>query len=88
MDKSDRFRFERLRELLLSLGFTEEWVEGSHRAFRHEDSDTLIVLSPSYVSSTPVRDEDLVSVRRHLEEKGLANAAVLSALATAVEPHG
>jgi predicted RNA binding protein YcfA (HicA-like mRNA interferase family) len=69
-----------LQQLLLSLGFVEESVEASHRAFRHRASDTVIVLAYGYDSTTPVRNEDLLSVRRHLHEKGLASARALAAL--------
>jgi predicted RNA binding protein YcfA (HicA-like mRNA interferase family) len=60
--------------LLDELGFQDESVEGSHQAFHHLPSDTLILLGPS-APNDRVRKEDLVSVRRHLDFKGLMEAA-------------
>lgn len=86
MAKPKRVTHGELRRLLVALGFVEESVEGSHRAFRHADSDTLIVLPDYRDLSEPVRDEDLISVRRHLEERGLAGPRDFAALVPAREP--
>ena len=63
--------YKDLVDLMTSLGFRDESVPGSHRAFRHAGSGTLILFSPLSHDEAIVRDEDLVSVRRHLVEKGL-----------------
>jgi hypothetical protein len=48
-------------------------VEGSRHAFRHRASETLILLA-DLKPEDPVRREDLISVRQHLDSKGLMDA--------------
>lgn len=59
-----------LEKYLISLGFVDESVKNSHHAFRHSASGTLILFS-LLTHDDDVRQEDLVSVRRHLVENGL-----------------
>ena len=59
-----------LDHLLARLGFVESTIEGRWRAYRHSDSDSLIILS-NRDRTLPARKVDLVSVRRHLVENDL-----------------
>lgn len=70
MSGSRQVTYGDLARLLEELGFHDESMKGSHQAFRHATSDTLILLAPA-VPADPVRKEDLISVRRHLDSKGL-----------------
>jgi hypothetical protein len=65
-----RIRFAKLREVLLGLQFTEIVVPESHIGFRHESSDTTIML-PIYKSNEIVAPRHLVPVRTLLDGKGL-----------------
>ncbi|HEY7065704.1 MAG TPA: type II toxin-antitoxin system HicA family toxin [Chloroflexota bacterium] len=59
-----------LEELLVQLGFQLiASVPGSHRAFRHESTDTLVVLK--WDQATPVMPAVVVGTRRLLDEKGI-----------------
>jgi predicted RNA binding protein YcfA (HicA-like mRNA interferase family) len=62
-----------LISFLEQLGFQDESVGGSHHAFRHRASDTLVLLA-DVKREDPARIEDLISVRRHLDAKGLMDA--------------
>lgn len=62
--------YAQLREFLLDLGFRDISIKDSHSAFRHEPSNTVVLLAP-YESGASVREIDLRSVRRLLTEKGL-----------------
>jgi predicted RNA binding protein YcfA (HicA-like mRNA interferase family) len=73
MGQSRPATYHDLTGLLEQLGFQRESVEGSHHAFRHKASDTLIVLA-AFQPESPLRSEDLVSVRRHLDSRGLMDA--------------
>ena len=88
MAKPKDATYGQLCQLLLRLGFLDESVKGSHRAFRHADSDTLILFGEYYKRSTPLRDEDLVSVRRHLDEKGFVDADTFGRLFSAKKRSG
>jgi hypothetical protein len=66
-------KYSTLKKYLINLGFTDESVKGSHLAFRHIVSGTLIPLSELTGDRQAVRQEDLVSVRRHLVENGLTS---------------
>jgi predicted RNA binding protein YcfA (HicA-like mRNA interferase family) len=70
MGRSKQPTYRDLISLLEHLGFQDESVKGSHRAFRHAASKTLILLA-DLGSDDLVRGEDLISVRRHLDSKGL-----------------
>jgi predicted RNA binding protein YcfA (HicA-like mRNA interferase family) len=59
--------------VLLDFGFVDESVKGSHRAFRHAGFGTLILFSDVHEDNDLIRDEDLVSVRRHLVENRLVS---------------
>lgn len=70
---SKTIKYKNLIDFLGRLGFVNESVKGSHRAFRHAGSGTIFLLSDSYSEDDPVGEEDLVSVRRHLVENGLVS---------------
>ena len=80
MTNIKRITYAELGGWLAGLGFVEESVSFSHRAFRHRASGTLIVLAYYDDPDTAVREEDVISVHRHLEEKGLADARALERL--------
>lgn len=62
-----------LKKYLINLGLIDESVKQSHRAFRHVGSGTLIPFSLLFGDNDTVRQEDLISVRRHLVENGLVS---------------
>jgi len=62
-----------LISLLEHLGFQDESVEGSHHAFRHSASETVILLADLKPDDL-VRVEDLISIRQNLDSKGLMDA--------------
>jgi hypothetical protein len=74
MSESEQITYRDLAELLEELGFRDESVQGSHRAFRHAASDSLILFALA-APADPVRKEDFISVRRHLDSKGLMATA-------------
>jgi hypothetical protein len=67
---TDRFTYQQLDELLLSLGFTRHHVEPKWRRYDHPASDTLIALVEKGPDE-PVRSTDAVAARLLLVEKGL-----------------
>jgi hypothetical protein len=67
---ASRISYGELAEVLERLGFVATTVENRWRAYRHADSDTLIVLG-NHDRTLPARPLDVVSVRRHLVEKDL-----------------
>jgi hypothetical protein len=68
-----RVRFAKLRQLLLALKFSEIVVPDSHIGFRHDPSDTTIML-PTYKRNEIVAPRHLVPVRTLLDGKGLLDA--------------
>jgi hypothetical protein len=67
-----------LAEVLTGLGFVSMAVGERWRAYRHVDSDTLIVLA-KHDWEVPARKLDLVSVRRQLLENALIDENELEA---------
>ena len=67
MDK--RVKYSTLRGILRELGFTEHPIKGAHRAFRHEASDSIILL-PSKRERW-LGPSHLAVVARTLDERGL-----------------
>jgi hypothetical protein len=59
-----------LDKLLARLGFVESRIESRWRAYRHAESDSLIILS-NRDRTLPAREVELVSVRRHLVDNDL-----------------
>jgi predicted RNA binding protein YcfA (HicA-like mRNA interferase family) len=68
-----RIRFSTLRQILADCGFQEVAVSDSHLGFKHEKSDTLIVL-PEYRAVAHVAPHHLAQVRIMLDAKGLLDA--------------
>jgi hypothetical protein len=64
-------KYSLLKQYLMSLDFDDISVKSTYYAFKHIESGTLIVLSLLAGDDDVVRQEDLVSVRRHLVENGL-----------------
>jgi hypothetical protein len=62
--------YRELAEFLTRLGFVPTMVEDRWRAYRHADSDTLIVVA-NHDWTSPARHLDLVSIRRHLVDNDL-----------------
>ena len=62
--------YGQLIDFLALLGFVDESVPGSHRAFRHTESG-IVILFADAETNAHVRAEDLFSVRRHLIDGGL-----------------
>ncbi len=68
-----RIKFSTLRQILADAGFREVAISGSHLGFRHDKSDTLIVL-PEYRATAHVAPYHLAQVRIMLDAKGLLDA--------------
>ncbi|MBL7041929.1 MAG: hypothetical protein ISR77_25070 [Pirellulaceae bacterium] len=67
---------EKLRQLLLDLGFTrEQLVKNNNRAFRHPVSRCVIVL-PDNRDEDTARAADIAAVRDHLAHQGHLEEAI------------
>jgi len=66
--------YDRLRQLLLDLGFTETITHKSHAFFAHEPSGAEVAL-PIYRPNQLVLSHHLITIRLMLEGKGLMDAA-------------
>lgn len=77
MPDSSGVTYAQLERLLLSLGFEDRSVEGSHRAFFHSALDTWIAFS-DHRADEFAREVDLASVRRHLVENGILKETVFA----------
>jgi hypothetical protein len=64
-------QYSAFKKYLIDLGFIDESVKESHRAFRHAETGAVILLSLLIGDNEGVRQEDLASARRHLVENGL-----------------
>lgn len=62
---ASQISYGELADVLERLGFVATTVENRWRAYRHADSDTLIVLA-NHDRTATARPLDLISVRRHL----------------------
>jgi len=67
---TDRITFREFEALLLRLGFAHSKPRGDHRYYRHDASDTVILL-PDYAPDDLVRPHHAIAIRRLLDEKGL-----------------
>ena len=65
-----RVTYGQLYQLLLDLEFVDQQVQQPWKAYRHGDTDTLILLA-NRNQTLPARDSDLFSVRRYLVDNGL-----------------
>jgi hypothetical protein len=66
-------KFSSLRHLLLDLGFKESHINKPFIGFRHDGSDTVIML-PTFRSNSWVYAHHLAYVRIMLDAKGLMDA--------------
>ena len=67
--------FAELRELLLSVGFSER-VEPTRRTFTYPSSATFLLFRP-YSPKDRVSDRDMLVVRRQLLDNGLIESSAL-----------
>jgi hypothetical protein len=67
---ASQITYVELSEFLTRLGFVATTIEDRWRAYRHAESDTLILVA-DHDRTLPARHADLVSVRRHLVENNL-----------------
>lgn len=74
MNHTERRTYGDLISILQQMDFQEESVPGSHQAFRHSVTGTLILFADAGPEE-PARLEDLISVRRQLDAKGLMEAS-------------
>jgi predicted RNA binding protein YcfA (HicA-like mRNA interferase family) len=80
-------KYRDIKYYLIGSAFVDESVSGSHHAYRHSESGTLILLPFHFGDDEAVRQEDLVSVRRHLVENRLISEDEFSRfLRTGVRP--
>jgi hypothetical protein len=76
---ASQITYGELADVLAQLGFVVTTVEDRWRAYRHADSDTLIILANRDWRS-PARNLDLVSIRRHLVDNDLIGENEFDAL--------
>lgn len=62
--------YDELEHLLIQVGFVVSRAADGHKVYKHQASDTLIVL-PSNGDNDSVSLTHLVAVRRTIAEKGL-----------------
>lgn len=65
--------------ILAKLGFVRLQTAGDHRAFRHEETDTLIVL-PGGPADRELDGIHRAAVRRMLDERGVVDGAAFDTL--------
>jgi predicted RNA binding protein YcfA (HicA-like mRNA interferase family) len=70
---AEEVTYGQLSQVLLDLGFIEHTVPKSHAGYRHEESETVILLAP-HASEDIARPLDVRYVRRVLNETGLLDA--------------
>ena len=85
MPDLSKVSYGQLERLLLSLGFENRSVKGSHRAFFHGPLDSWIAFS-DYSADEFAREVDLASVRRHLVENGILKETVFARFLRDPEP--
>ena len=71
--------FGEIESLLIGLGFVRLQTTGDHRAFRHEESDTLIVL-PGWPADNELDAIHRAVVRRMLDERGVIDGDAFDSL--------
>jgi predicted RNA binding protein YcfA (HicA-like mRNA interferase family) len=69
--------YGQLHRLLTELGFQDISVPDSHAAFRHQDTDTVILLA-IHAPTEPAREIDVRRVGRILDEKGILDAGAFA----------
>jgi hypothetical protein len=73
--RKNGIRFAELRELLLSVGFSES-VEQTRMTFAYPSSGTFLLFRP-YGPKDRVSDRDMLVVRRQLLDNGLIEPSTL-----------
>jgi predicted RNA binding protein YcfA (HicA-like mRNA interferase family) len=76
---NDQIPFERLRKVLLDLGFAETRIPGPFLYFEHPASGTILAYR-NYQPGEHIRWHDFVSTRKQLDENGLVEADDFEAL--------
>ena len=71
--KNEQVAFDRLRKVLVDLGFVQTRVQGPYWLFEHSASGTLLPYR-NYRSDDKVSWQDLAMTRRQLDERGLLEA--------------
>ena len=66
--------FSQLSKALCELGFRSSRVHGSHHLFRHEPTDTVILL-PLLKQHEAVAPQDVISARLVIAGRGVASAS-------------
>jgi hypothetical protein len=69
---TERITYGRLRQLLLDLSFQDVPTKEKWKAYRHEGTDTIILLADRK-SSQVAREPDILSIRRHLADNGIVD---------------
>jgi hypothetical protein len=76
---NDHVPFDRVRKVLLGLGFVERRVQDKYLLFEHAPSGTLLPYR-DYQGGDSMSWQDLAMTRRQLDERGLLEAADFEAL--------
>jgi hypothetical protein len=76
---NDQVPFDRVRKVLLDLGFVERRVRDKYLLFEHAPSGTLLPYR-DYKRDDSMSWQDLAMTRRQLDERGLLEAANFEAL--------
>jgi hypothetical protein len=71
--KNDQVPFDRVRKILLDLGFAERRVPGPSWLFEHSASGTLLPYR-DYRPGDSMTWQDLAMTRRQLDERGFLEA--------------
>lgn len=66
----ERITYGRLRQLLLGLNFQDVPTTEKWKAYRHEATETVILLADRK-SNQFAREPDILSIRRHLADNGI-----------------
>lgn len=77
-------QFSEFRHMLADLGFNHVRVDGSHHAFRHEATNTIIMLR-LLADADPVPPVDIISARLVIAGRGLATVDRFNELLEAAE---
>jgi predicted RNA binding protein YcfA (HicA-like mRNA interferase family) len=70
----EKLTYGDLHQVLIDLGFVANRVPDSHVSFRHEPSDTVILMA-LHASTEATKPIDVKYVRRVLDERGLLAGA-------------
>ncbi len=68
-----------LERALTAVGFVAGQTRGQHKVYRHQPTDTVVVL-PLNLTGTPLNPLHLVAVRRTLLERGVIDGEAFDRL--------